>query len=61
MSNERRQIWAENDMSQKHRIVEDRKREGNARACIYDQAEFILKLYEAYRERYVKKVVGYCL
>lgn len=45
MANLQGLMCAENDVSREHRIVENCEQEGNARACIYDLAEVIPKLW----------------
>lgn len=50
-------MFPENDVSQKHCIVDDYKLGEYAKAYIYDWAEVILDLYDSGKERHRKQIV----
>lgn len=51
MTNIEGSVYVEDNVSRKHRAVEDCEQEGNSKACIYDWAGIISKLSDSGRER----------
>lgn len=50
-------IYAEDAVSQDHRIVEHCKQEEHVRACIFNWAEVISELYDIGSESHVKRLL----
>lgn len=51
-------MWAENEVSQEHCIVDGCRQEGNAGVQIYDWAKVISEQYDIGRERHKKRIIA---